>query len=155
MCKLLDSGVHFLLCSFGTEEEVERAVKAMDNREISGRQLRVSVAQHARPPLPERGSGNGGYDDGGGYGKGGGGWGGGGYGKGGGGYGKGGGGYGKGGGYGGGGYGGGYSDRDGGYGGGGYGGGGYGHGGGGDRRYDDRRSALHLLTRTCPLCALS
>merc|ERR1719353_1070956 len=58
---------------YASEEEVERAVKGVDNREVNGRALRVQVAQHARPPLPTRnpnagggGGGGGGYDRGGG-----------------------------------------------------------------------------------------
>ena len=67
---------------YASEEEVERAVKGVDGREVNNRQLRVQVAQHARPPLPNRsemrggGKGGGGYGgkggyDGGGYGGGG------------------------------------------------------------------------------------
>ena len=70
---------------YASEEEVERAVKACDNMEMAGRNLRVQVAQHSRPPLPPRNAGGGygkgdsGYGKGdGGYGKGGGGGGGGG-----------------------------------------------------------------------------
>ena len=54
------------------ESEAEAAMKACDGRDINGRDLRVSIAQHARPPLPARGSGGppgGGYGGGGGFGK--------------------------------------------------------------------------------------
>ena len=36
---------------FNTEEEADAAMKGCDGKELFGRALRVSVAQHARPDL--------------------------------------------------------------------------------------------------------
>ena len=51
---------------FNTEEEADAAMKGCDGKELLGRALRVSVAQHARPALPPRHSqfGGGGGDRG-------------------------------------------------------------------------------------------
>lgn len=52
---------------FATEEEAEAAIQGCDHRELAGRELRVQVAQHSRPPIQPRYPGpppqRGGYDD--------------------------------------------------------------------------------------------
>eukprot|EP00965_Chrysotila_dentata_P139293 4605224-Pleurochrysis_carterae.AAC.4 len=40
---------------FATEEEAQDAIDGCDRRVLDGRELRVQVAQHSRPPLPDRG----------------------------------------------------------------------------------------------------